>query len=165
MVALTGEELQAWVEYTTGGWKKFLLAHPEVLAFPCDVRETNTVAELLRHIVFVELLFAERLCASPGTPIEEVGYDSVETIYATHDKAMALLRDLSDKDDGYWESWIEFPTRLGGLIRTPRRVVLVHLLMHSIRHYAQLATLVRQGGIPLELHLDYLLMRPKEPAV
>jgi uncharacterized damage-inducible protein DinB len=165
MVALTGDELQAWVEYTTGGWKKFFVAHPEVLAFPCDVRETKTVAEFLRHIVAVELLFAERLHGLTGTPFEEIAYDSLDAIYLTHDKAMALLRELDAQEDAFWESWMEFPMRKGGLIRTPRRVVLVHLLMHSIRHYAQLATLVRQQGIATELHLDYLLMRPKEPAV
>jgi uncharacterized damage-inducible protein DinB len=134
------------------------------MSFPCDVRETGTVRELLRHIVFVELLFAERLHAVPGTPLEEVRFDSVEAIYATHDRAMALLRELDDKGEDFWENWMEFPTRLAGPIRAPRRVVLVHLLMHSIRHYAQLATLVRQHGIPSQLHLDYLLMRPKDPA-
>jgi uncharacterized damage-inducible protein DinB len=165
MVALTGNELRAWVEYTTEGWKKFFAAHPEALAFPCDVRETKTVAQFLRHIVAVELLFAERLHGLAGTPFEEIPYDSLDVIYTTHNKAMVLLRDLDGQEDVFWENWMEFPMRKGGSIRTPRRVVLVHLLMHSIRHYAQLATLVRQHGVATELHLDYLLMRPKEPAV
>ena len=163
MVALTGEELLAWVEYTTEGWKKFFLAHPEALSFPCDVRETSSVAELLRHVVYVELRFAQRLHDLAESPIEEVGYDSVETIFATHDRAMRLLQEMIGRDDDFWESWMEFPSRMMGLIRAPRRTFLVHLLMHSIRHYAQLATLVRHHGIPSELHLDYLLMRPKEP--
>lgn len=163
MVALTGEELLAWVEYTTEGWKKFFLAHPEALSFPCDVRETSNVAQLLRHVVYVELRFAERLHDLAETPLEEVSYDSVETIYATHDKAMGLVRERIDKDDAFWESWMEFPSRLAGLIRAPRRTFLVHLLMHSIRHYAQLGTLVRHQGVAIDLHMDYLLMRPKEP--
>ena len=60
--ALTGKELIAWNEATSHGWKRLLSAHPEALvAFPCDVRETRTLGELMQHIVAVELRYAERL--------------------------------------------------------------------------------------------------------
>jgi len=36
--------------------------------------------------------------------------------------------------------------------------VLFHALLHGIRHYAQLATLVRQHGIKPEWPMDYLFM-------
>jgi uncharacterized damage-inducible protein DinB len=165
MVALTGEELRAWVESTTDGWKGFFSTHPEALSFSCDVRETKTMAELLRHIVAVELLFAEHLHGLPETARDAVAANSVAAMYATHEKAMALLRELDAKDDAYWESWMDFPSRRAGVIRAPRRTFLVHSLMHSVRHYAQMATLVRRQGIASELHLDYLLMRPKDPVV
>ena len=160
MVALTGEELQAWVEQTAHGWKELLAAHPEVLSFPCDVRETSTVAELLQHIVAVELRYAERLHGMPETPYEEIPFGSGDEIYGTHDQAMALLRKLQNKDESFWEEWISFSTRKGGSISVSRRRVLVHTLMHSIRHYAQLATLVRQYDVVPHWQMDYLFMRP-----
>jgi uncharacterized damage-inducible protein DinB len=158
MVALTGEELQKWVEHTSDGWKKLLTAHPEALAFPCDIRETQSVAQLLQHIVAVELRYAERLNELPQTDYASIPYDSVEAIYATHDRAMELLRPLLNRDAGWWEEVLEFKTRSAGTLRASRRTVLVHMLTHSIRHYAQLATLVRQHGVKHDLVADYLFM-------
>ncbi len=161
MVAITGTELQEWVEYTSQRWKALLLSHPEVLSFPCDIRETQSVAQLLQHIVAVELRYAERLNGLEETPYESIAFDSVDAIYATHEKAMNLLRPLSDKDDSFWQGELEFKTRSAGTLRATRRVVLVHLLMHSIRHYAQLATLTRTHGVAPDWGMDYLLMKVK----
>ena len=163
MVALTGEELQKWVEHTSDSWKKLMTAHPEALAFPCDIRETQNVAQLLQHIVAAELRFAERLNELEQTPYESIPFDSVEAIYATHDRAMELLRPLLDRDAEWWEEVLEFKTRSAGTLRASRRTVLVHMLTHSIRHYAQLATLVRQHGVKHDLVADYLFMGLVQP--
>jgi uncharacterized damage-inducible protein DinB len=161
MVAITGTELQDWVEETSRGWKRLLLAHPEILSFPCDIRETRSVAELLQHVVAVELRYAERLSELAETPYESIPYDSVQLIYATHDRAMELLRPLMDRDDHFWETVLEFKTRSAGTLRATRRTVLVHLLTHSIRHYAQLATLTRKQGVAADWPMDYIALRRK----
>lgn len=158
MVAITGTELQEWVEETSRGWKRLISAHPEILSFPCDIyRETQSVAELLQHIVAVELRYAERLNGLPETPYESIPSDSVEAVYATHDRAMELLRPLMERDEVFWEAVLEFKTRSAGTLRATRRTVLVHLLMHSIRHYAQLATLVRKQGVAPDWGMDYIV--------
>lgn len=161
MVAITGIELLDWVEETSRGWKRLVSAHPEILSFPCDIRETNNAAQLLQHIVAVELRYAERLNELPQTLYESIPYDSAEAIYATHDRAMDLLRPLLDRDDSYWEEVLEIKTRSAGTLRASRRTVLVHLLTHSIRHYAQLATLSRQHGVPTDFAMDYILMHTR----
>src|SRR5579863_3846353 len=102
MVAITGEELQEWVEHMSNGWRKLLSAHPEILSFPCDIRETSTAAQLLQHIVAVELRYAERLNELPQTEYAAIPYDSVDALYATHDRAMALLRPLMDRGEAFW---------------------------------------------------------------
>ncbi len=158
MVAITGTELQEWVEHTSRGWKQVITAHPEILTFPCDIRGTNSVAQLLQHIVAAELRYAEQLNELPQTPYEAIPYDSVETIYATHDRAMQLLTPLLNRDQAFWEEVLEFKTRSAGALRTSRRTVLVHMLTHSVRHYAQLATLVRQHGVKHDLIADYIFL-------
>ena len=158
MVAITGTELQEWVEHMSHGWKKLLEEHPEILSFPCGIRETKSVAQFLQHIVAVELRYAERLNELPQTPYESIPYDSVDAIYATHDRAMDLLRLLMDRNEAFWETVLEFKTRSAGTMRASRRTVLAHLLTHSVRHYAQLATLVRKHGIVSGLDMDYILM-------
>ena len=86
------------------------------------------------------------------------GYGSVEEIYATHDRAMQLLREQIARPETDWEERIEFQTRSAGVMRASRRTVLVHALMHTVRHYAQLATLVRQNGVKPGWPMDYLFM-------
>lgn len=159
MVALTGIELLDWVEETSRGWKRLISAHPEILSFPCDIRETKNVAQLLQHIVAVELRYAERLNELPETSYESIPYDSAVVIYATHGRAMELLRPLMNRDDRFWETILEMKTRSAGILRATRRTVLVHLLTHSIRHYAQLATLARKQGIAPDWAMDYIMMR------
>jgi len=154
----------AWVERTSSGWRELLAGHPEALSLSCDIRETTSVAELLQHIVAVELRYAERLAGLPETPYEAVPFGSVGAVYDTHEKAMELLRELEDREQAYWEEWLEFTTRRAGSMRATRRTVFVHLLMHSIRHYAQLATLLRQHGIAPNWQMDYLLMGAEKPA-
>lgn len=51
MFAITGTELLDWIEETSCGWKNLNSAHPEILSFPCDIRETRNAAQLLQHIV------------------------------------------------------------------------------------------------------------------
>jgi uncharacterized damage-inducible protein DinB len=158
MVAITGTELLDWVERTSQGWKRLTTTHPEILGFQCDIRETKSVAELLQHIVAVELRYAERLNEIAETPYEAIPHDSVEVIYATHDRAMELLRPLLGRDEAFWETVLEMKTRSAGMMRATRRTVLAHLLTHSIRHYAQLATLARQQGLAADWPMDYIAM-------
>jgi uncharacterized damage-inducible protein DinB len=155
--ALTAHELIDWVEKTSTGWRNLLASHPELLALPCDVNNVQSVAQLLQHIVAVELRFAERLSDLPATDYTKIPYHSVEEIYATHDHAFALVQKLlaSEMD---WEQPIEFSTRVMGPARSTPKTILFHLLLHSIRHYAQLATLARQQGIKPDWGMDYLLM-------
>jgi uncharacterized damage-inducible protein DinB len=158
MTALTGAELLAWVEATSSGWRKLLAAHPEALVIPCDVRESTSVRELLHHIVAVELRYAQRLQGLHETSYDDVSMASVEDLYATHDRAMAMLRELLDNRNLDWEAKLDFVTRSLGTLRASRRTILIHTLMHSIRHYAQLATLVRQHGVKPDFPMDYLFM-------
>lgn len=156
--SLAAEDLIAWNDRTAGEWRKLLAEHPEVLALPCDIAKTRTVGELLQHVVAVELRYAQQLAGLPISEYADIPYDTVESIYSTHDRATALFRQLlSDSLD--WEAKFDFVTRTLGRARSTRKAILFHSQLHSIRHYAQLATLVRQHGIQQKWRLDYLVMQ------
>jgi len=155
--ALSGNELVDWVERTSAGWKQLLAAHPHLLLLPCDIRETTTVAGLLQHIVAVELRYAERLSDLPQTEYSAIPFDSTEALYRTHDRAMQLIQSLDRQNESWWQETIRFATRSAGTLEAPRKAILFHLLMHSIRHYAQLATIVRKHGVAPQLKMDYLV--------
>jgi uncharacterized damage-inducible protein DinB len=157
-LALTAEETLAWHELNSAAWKKLLTEHPEALSLPCDINQTKTVGELLQHIVAVELRYAERLANLPATDYATIPFDSVDVIYTTHNRATALFQQLLASDTIDWSERIEFVTRSRGPARSSRKVVFFHALFHTARHYAQLATLVRQHGISPGWPMDYLFM-------
>jgi len=154
---LTAEEILIWNEKTASGWRQLLANHPEVLNQPCDIAGTKTVAELLQHIVAAQLRYAERLAGLPISDYAAIPLDSVESIYATNDRATRIFRQLLTSDID-WNESIDFVTRSMGTLRSDRKTILFHALLHGIRHYAQLASLVRQHGVKPDWPMDYLFM-------
>ena len=155
--SLTADEMLAWLETTSKNWRTLIEAHPEIFAMPCDVMGVSTAGELLQHIVAVELRFAERLAGLPATDYAAIAFDSAEAIYSTHDHAAALLREQLDSGVD-WDEPMEFKTRSMGLLRLTRKTAIFHAMLHGIRHYAQLATLVRQHGVKPGWPMDYMFM-------
>ncbi len=155
--ALTADEMIAWLDETSTNWRALIEANPEILAMPCDVGGVSTVGGLLQHIVAVELRYADQLSGEPPTEYGAIPFDSAAAIYATHERAMKKFRVLLESDME-WNEKFEFVTRSLGPMRAPRKTVLFHALLHGIRHYAQLATLVRQHGIKPDWQMDYLSM-------
>jgi uncharacterized damage-inducible protein DinB len=154
---LSADELLAWLETTSTNWRKLLNAHPELLTQSCDIVGAKTVAELLQHIVAVELRYAERLAELPISDYANIPFDSVEAIYATHDRTINILRQVLASDID-WNQPIEYMTRSYGTARSARKTILFHLIFHGIRHYAQLATLARQHDIKPDWPMDYIFM-------
>ena len=155
--ALSADEVMAWLDMTSVKWKALIEEHPEILAMPCDVMECGTVAQLLQHIVAVEVRYAEQLSGLPPTEYAAIPFDSAEAIYATHERAVRMFRELL-ATDGEWDAKFDYVTRSMGPMRSSRKSVLFHAMLHAIRHYAQLATLVRQHGIKPGWPMDYLFM-------
>ena len=154
---LAAEEILAWNEKTAQGWRQLLTSHPELLTQPCDIAGTKTVAELLQHIVAAQLRYAERLAGLPISEYDAIRFDSVDSIYATHDRAIAIFQQLIAFDSN-WDEPLEFTTRSRGSLLSNRKTILFHALLHGIRHYAQLATLVRHCGVQADLPMDHLFM-------
>ncbi len=154
---LTAEDVLAWHEKTAENWRKLLTAHRELLAVSCDIAGAKTVGELMQHIVAVELRYAERLADLPTSDYTAVPFDSVEAIYATHDRASAIFKELLTREVE-WDEPIEFLTRSFGPTRTTRKTMFFHALLHGQRHYAQLATLARHNGVKPDWLMDYLAM-------
>jgi uncharacterized damage-inducible protein DinB len=154
---LTAQEMIAWNEKTSNGWRQLLTSHPELLSLPCDITGVKTVAELLQHIVAVELRYAQQLASLPVSDYADIPFDSVEAIYATHDQAIGLFQRLLASEID-WDASITYNTRSLGRARSVRKTILFHALLHSIRHYAQLATLARQHGVKPDWPMDYISM-------
>ncbi len=155
---LTATEILEWNDQTAQRWKALLAAHPEGLDLPCDVYGVTNVRGLLRHIFAVETRYVQRLSGEPVTPYEEIPDGSPELLFGLHDTAVAKYRQIIADESVNWAEKLEFTTISAGTRTATRRKILFHGLLHSIRHYAQMATLVRQHGIKPDWPMDLMFL-------
>ena len=157
--AITHEELLAWNMQSADFWKAHLDANPELLQLPCDIGGAADVQALVRHIWGVELLWSQRIAG-----LQEVKKDAwpagpLDALFDLHLQAIETLRGLMDDPGKNWDetmtldsAWLPPEARAFS-----RRKALAHMLFHSQRHWAQLATLVRAAGFPSGFKGDLLL--------
>lgn len=155
---VSAEKLVAWNDSTAQHWRDFIIANPLILFQLCDIRNGKTVVDTLQHIVAVELRYAQRLSGLPESPYEDIPKGPVDALFGAHELAFDMIRNLLAKPDYDWSAEVIFDTISLGRMRTSRETILLHLTLHSIRHYAQLATLVRQQGFKPTWQMDYLMM-------
>jgi uncharacterized damage-inducible protein DinB len=117
----------------------------------------NTVGEVVRHIFSAETRYVERMRDLPLTEAAALpSADDIEALFAFGRKSRAALRSFistlpADQLDVSRELTIVDHTRR----LTPRKI-LVHVVLHEIRHWAQIATLLRLQGMKVDPH-DFLL--------
>ena len=68
-----------------------------------------------------------------------------------------MYRDyLAKATDDDLAAVMEFPTRTAGIIRCSKRKIFVHAMLHGVRHWAQLATALREAGYATNWGKDFL---------
>jgi uncharacterized damage-inducible protein DinB len=134
-------ERQKWREWIAADPKRMTIVLQPGGRFP-------TAAELLDHIFFVE---RRHLCRLEGaTPPEETGVPlgNWERLFEYADLVRAdLRRYVSDLTDATAEGTISFNAIGLGPVTMSRRRLVTHILLHEIRHLAQLALAARTAGI------------------
>lgn len=158
-VGVTMNELLAWLDESSSYWKKHLEANPALLKLPCSIGNAGTVQGFVRHIWGVELRWSQRLAGLPVLSKEDVPCGPLEALYPMHQQAVEVFRGLLAAPEESWNEGfeLEFPWSPGEKQTLSRRKVLAHALFHSQRHWAQLATLVREAGFPSKFGGDLLL--------
>jgi uncharacterized damage-inducible protein DinB len=157
-VGITLEELQAWNQESADFWKAHFDANPELLNLPCGIGGAANVQEFVRHIWGVELRWNQRLAGLPVTPKEDFPSGPLDALFDLHKQATEIFTGLLKAPEQSWnESYVLDMDWVPPEARTlSRRKVAVHALFHSQRHWAQLATLVRNAGFPSKFMGDLL---------
>jgi hypothetical protein len=148
-------ELLAWNDEAAHNWKGHLEANVALLEVACDIGNTGNVLGFVRHIWGAELRWANRLAGIENT---EIATGPLDALFAMHIEARDVLRGLIDGPEAAWTEpyilkmdWVPEDKR-----RISRRKVAAHMLLHSQRHYAQLATLARTAGFAAQFRGDLL---------
>lgn len=147
---LTADELLNYCSEENRRWHAWFKQNPGTLELPSDIAGTKNVREVVLHILAVELRYAERLVGKdPVTDFGELPTTPVDDLFSTAAASDRLFREFlgNAKDDAtQWQKVLTFPTRTGGVLSASRRKIFAHALLHSVRHWGQLATYLRQQG-------------------
>lgn len=161
---LSLDELLRHNEEETERWREFFAATPAALDVPMDMADMKTVRGAVLHIFVVEQLYGERLT---GVTRERLSYDdfpadSLEQLFTYHARALEHLRRLLDAyTEAQWREPIEFRARLMS-ITASRRKMFAHVLLHSMRHWAQVAMVLRQAGFKQDWQHDFIFTQVME---
>jgi len=155
---LTLEELLAWNEQSANYWKSHFDANPNLLELSCGIGGAGNVQEFIRHIWGAELRWSERLAASPETPREQIPVGPIDALFGLHRRAVCIFRELLAGPESSWSEpyVLKFDWIPPELRTVSRRKIASHALIHSQRHWAQLATLVRNAGFPSAFRGDVI---------
>lgn len=156
--ALSFRELLRYTEQETERWERWLAAHPEALDVTVGEGRFATVRGVIHHIFAVERRYADRLRDEPVTGYEAIATGSVAELFASGRDARSRLAEyLAGASDESLGRELEFQTLSAGTQRASARKVVAHALVHGIRHWAQLATVLRQQGHATEWFHDLLM--------
>jgi uncharacterized damage-inducible protein DinB len=113
------------------------------------------IGEVMRHIFSAEQRYVERLNGLPLTDTANVAADDIEALFQFGRQSRHALRTFIETLPAEeWTSMKEFKLLNSTVSATPRKIV-VHVLLHEIRHWAQIATILRLNGMIGEFH-DFL---------
>jgi uncharacterized damage-inducible protein DinB len=149
------------IQYTTASterWRAWFGAQPpEVWDIPVGSGRTATVRGLVHHIIVVEIRYVDRLRGDPVTEYESLAQEPATMFSAFADGRRRLNDWLARASDDELRQPIEFQTISAGMLRASKRKIVAHLLIHGIRHWAQLATVLRQQGHATDWMHDILM--------
>ena len=157
MQALTTDELASFCGAETRRWREWFKENRSTLDLAVDIAQAKTVRDLVLHIAAVELRYAERLLEEPVTEYDQLPTSTVEDLFSIGDKAECKFREfMSRAGEADWQKVLTFPTRSAGTFSASKRKIFVHALLHGMRHWAQLATFLRQRGFKQPWFHDFI---------
>jgi uncharacterized damage-inducible protein DinB len=148
--AVTLEALFGDFEATAAKWKRFFAENPGAAEVTTDIAGSGNIAALVWHIYGASLRHSQRLLGEPVSDLE--AERPVKNLAAAWDlqahAAVNLRRFLETTNEAALDELFEFQTRTAGLVSGSRRKLCLHVFVHAIRHWAQIATFARQNGFP-----------------
>ena len=143
------QHLLAYTDHERTKWKAWLAADPSArLAIPFqNGARFPTVGSLLNHMFWVEERHLSRLESHPLPDTEGASANDLNALYEYGDRVRAKLRHwVTEVDDKRFSEPITFSLRGAPPITVLRRKLAAHILLHEIRHFAQIAYAVRVAG-------------------
>jgi uncharacterized damage-inducible protein DinB len=161
MAEPTLSALLAWNRAETRRWHAWFAAHPaalEVSMGPGAGAGTASVRKAIHHTFAVDLRYGQRLVGLPVSAFEHIEAGDLDALFALAERAHGLLDGwLARATDAELERVHTFTTLSAGERTATGRKILVHACTHHVRHWAQIATVLRANGCKSDWPHDFLL--------
>jgi uncharacterized damage-inducible protein DinB len=146
-LSITFDELMRYTNGERDKWRRWLNDHGQALEAPVQAGgRFPTVGKLIDHIFLVERRHLQRLTAQPVSNTTGLTGNNAPPLF---DYGASVRRELeqyiADLGDDESETIRTLEVREQKWPVTPRKL-LFHILLHEIRHWAQIALAVRLAG-------------------
>ncbi|HWC20290.1 MAG TPA: DinB family protein [Terriglobales bacterium] len=157
---LSLNNLLDYTEWERAKWHEWFRQHGDtalsVSTGPHADGRLQTVGEVVRHIFSAEKRYIDRLSGQAITNTSSVPTNDVEALFQFGQVSRTSLNNfIATLPMEDWNVMQEFPL-MNSMLRATHQKVVVHILMHEIRHWAQIATMLRFSGLPLGEFHDFL---------
>ena len=153
-------ELMRYTDLETAKWRIFLNSiGPKALDIEVDTAGMKDVRGVLLHIFAVELRYSERLLElEKVTEYEALPTGSLDELFGIYAKARANYREwLGRTSEHDLAKVMTFGTRTAGTLSASKRKILIHAMLHGVRHWAQMANTLRLRGYKQDWMHDFLM--------
>ena len=156
---LSLNELIEYTDWERGRWQEWFGSRGDApLATSVgehgDGRFQNA-GDIVRHIFSAEQRYIDRLTNRPLTDTGTIPNNNAEALFKFGQQTRANLKQyIGALPAQKWDGFMEF-NFMNNLLRATPRKLIVHVLLHEIRHWAQMSTLFRINNMPVEMH-DFL---------
>jgi uncharacterized damage-inducible protein DinB len=139
-------------------WNQWFVEHPDAWSVPFATGRMATIGQLVLHIFAVELRYTQRLFDQEVTAWEDFSQTSIEDVFELGDNARAqLVQFLTTAPESELDGVLSFETLTAGKVTATKHKIASNIFLHDIRHWGQIATVLRQHGYTDQWPHDLLL--------
>ena len=139
-------------------WRDWFVEHPKAWAVPFATGRMATIGGVVLHIFGVELRYAQRLLDQEVTSWEEFRQTAIDEVFDLGDNARGqLVHFLTTAPEKELDRVLTFQTLTAGTISASKYKIASNIFLHDIRHWGQIATVLRQNGFDDQWAHDILL--------
>jgi uncharacterized damage-inducible protein DinB len=139
-------------------WQDWFIAHPKAWAVPFATGRMATIGGVALHIFAVELRYTQRLLDQEVTQWDDFRQTSIDDVFELGDNARSeLVRFLTTAPETELDRVLTFQTLSAGLVSASKHKIASNIFLHDIRHWAQIATVLRERGFADQWGHDMLL--------
>jgi len=157
------DEMLQHNEEETERWRAFFRAHPQALDVKVEMAQMKDVRGAVQHVFVVELLYAEVMAGTKRAQIrwEDFPASTQKELFSHHDRAVELMRRVLHDPDVRWDEALTFGNR-DFTVTATRRKMFLHAALHGMRHWAQVAMVLRQNGHKQDWQHDFIFSKVME---